>query len=128
MEDLRDVPATLVLYESPKRVNHTLEELSRVFGAVRYAAVCRELTKRFEEVTRGTLADLVAQFADRDVKGEIVLVIDRAPDAVADAETVDAALDRALQTMSVKDAAAMVAEAYGLAKRDVYQLALKRSD
>ena len=95
---------------------------------MRYAAVCRELTKRFEEVTRGTLADLVAQFADRDVKGEIVLVVDRAPDAVADAETVEAALDRALQTMSVKDAAAMVAEAFGLAKRDVYQLALKRSD
>lgn len=128
LEEVRDVPATLVLYESPKRVNQTLEELSRVFGPLRYAAVCRELTKRFEEVTRGTLAELVAQFSDRDVKGEIVLVIDRAPDAVADAETVDAALERALQTMSVKDAAAMVAEAFGLAKRDVYQMALKRSN
>lgn len=128
LEDLRDIPATLILYESPKRINHTLEECSRVFGPLRYAAVCRELTKRFEEVSRGSLAELVADYADRDVKGEIVLLIDRAAEAAADAETVEAALDRALSTMSVKDAAAMVAEAFGLAKRDVYQMALKRSD
>lgn len=127
LEELRDVPATLVLYESPKRINHMLEECSRVLGAGRYAAVCRELTKRFEDVSRGTLAELVEQFAERDVKGEIVLVIDRAAESAADAETVEAALDRALASMSVKDAAGMVADAFGLPKRDVYQMALKRS-
>lgn len=128
LDALRSVPATVVLYESPKRVNQTLQELSQSFGPGRYAAVCRELTKRFEEVSRGTLAELAALFSEREVKGEIVLVIDRAPDGVVDAETVDAALDRALATMTVKDAAAMVAEAFGLPKRDVYQMALKRSD
>lgn len=127
LDDLRSIPATVVLYESPKRINQTLSELSQSFGPTRYAAVCRELTKRFEEVTRGTLAELAAIFAERDVKGEIVLVIDRAAEGTTDAETVEAALDRALATMTVKDAAAMVAEAFGLPKRDMYQLALKRS-
>ena len=127
LQDLRAIPATLVLYESPKRINHTLQDLSQALGPTRYAAVCRELTKRFEEVRRGTLAELAAEFAERDVKGEIVIVVDRAAEVAADAETLDAALDRALATMTVKDAAAMVAEAFGMPRRDVYQRALQRS-
>jgi 16S rRNA (cytidine1402-2'-O)-methyltransferase len=127
LQELAQVPATLVFYESPKRVNQLLDELVQVMGAGRYAALCRELTKRFEEVARGSLGDLAAQFADRDVKGEVVVLVDRAGKVAADAETVEAALERALAGMSVKDAAAMVAEAYGLPKRDVYQMALKGS-
>lgn len=127
LQELAQVPATLVLYESPKRVNQLLEDLSQIMGEGRYAAVCRELTKRFEEVVRGSLGDLARQFAERDVKGEIVVLVDRAGEAAADAETVEAALERALGEMSVKDAAAVVAEAFGLPKRDVYQMALKRS-
>ena len=126
LEDLARTEATLIFYESPKRIYQTLCESVQCFGEGRKAAVCRELTKRFEEVTRGTLGDLVAAFADRDVKGEIVLVIDRAVPVQAEQETVDAALDKALETMSVKDAASAVAEAFGLARRDVYQLALGR--
>lgn len=126
--ELKDIPATLILYESPKRINLMLEDLSQIMGEGRYAAVCRELTKRFEEVSRGTLGELRAQFDGRDVKGEIVVLVDRASEQVADAQTIEAALDRALQSMRVKDAAAMVAEAFGLPKRDVYQLALKRSE
>lgn len=128
LSELRDVPATLIFYESPKRINQMLEDLSQIMGDGRYAAICRELTKRFEEVTRGTLGELREQFAAHDVKGEIVVLVDRAGEQAADAETVEAALDRALQTMRVKDAAAMVAEAFGLPKRDVYQLALKRTE
>lgn len=127
LQELAQVPATLVLYESPKRVNQLLEDLSQIMGEGRYAAVCRELTKRFEEVVRGSLGDLAREFAERDVKGEIVVLVDRAGEAAADAETVEAALERALGEMSVKDAAAVVAEAFGLPKRDVYQMALKRS-
>lgn len=127
LQDLRDIPATLVMYESPKRIYGLLGESAVVLGEGRRAAVCRELTKRFEEISRGTLGELAAQFADRDVKGEIVLVIDRGEEQVVSAETIEAALDRALASMSVKDAAAMVAEAFGQTKRDVYQMALKRS-
>jgi 16S rRNA (cytidine1402-2'-O)-methyltransferase len=126
LQELKDIQATLILYESPKRINLMLEELCEVMGAMRYAAVCRELTKRFEEVTRGSLGNLRDAFAGRDVKGEIVLLIDRAPIERADAATWEEALDRALGQMSVKDAAAMVAEAYDLPRRDVYQVALSR--
>lgn len=128
LAELAAVPATLVLYESPKRINQLLDDLCYSMGTMRYAAVCRELTKRFEEVTRGSLGDLAAQFADRDVRGEIVVVVDRAADRAADAETVEAALERALSQMSVKDASAMVAEAFGLPKKDVYRMALQRSE
>ena len=127
LRDLAQVQATLILYESPKRINQLLNDMVQVLGAGRNAAVCRELTKRFEEVSRGTLAELAAAFDGRDVKGEIVVLIDRAPEQVADAATVEQALDQALTHMSMKDAAAAVAQAYGLARRDVYQLALKRT-
>jgi len=128
LSDLARIDATLILYESPKRIQETLGESVQVFGENRQAAVCRELTKRFEEVTRGTLAEVAAAYEGRDVKGEIVLLIDRSAAPQADAETVEAALARAMETMSVKDAAAAIADAYGLARRDVYQLALSRKD
>ncbi|MEF3048348.1 16S rRNA (cytidine(1402)-2'-O)-methyltransferase [Pseudotabrizicola sp. L79] len=124
LQDLANSSATLILYDSPKRVRETLAEMVSCFGKEREAALCRELTKRFEEVCRGRLEDLAAEFADRDVKGEIVLVIDRAPAQEAAAETVEAALEMAMATMSMKDAAAAVAEAYGLPRRQVYQMAL----
>jgi 16S rRNA (cytidine1402-2'-O)-methyltransferase len=126
LQELAPIRATLVLYESPKRINQLLRDLAQYLGEGRQAAVCRELTKRFEEITRGTLAELVAAFADREVKGEIVVVIDRAGDMAVDAETVEKALERALQDMSVKDAAASVAEAFGLPRKDVYRMALQR--
>jgi 16S rRNA (cytidine1402-2'-O)-methyltransferase len=120
------VPATLILYESPKRINQLLEDLSQTLGAGRYAAVCRELTKRFEEVSRGTLAGLAADFAGRAVKGEIVVLVDRASGVAVDQSKVEAALERALADMTLKDASAAVALAFGLSRRDVYQMALKR--
>lgn len=126
LQELAPIRATLVLYESPKRINQLLGDLAQYLGEGRQAAVCRELTKRFEEITRGTLAELVAAFVDREVKGEIVVVIDRAGEVAVDAETVEKALERALQDMSVKDAAASVAEAYGLPRKDVYRMALQR--
>lgn len=125
--DLAQVQATLIFYESPKRINQSLTDLAYIMGENRSAAVCRELTKKFEEVSRATLGALAVSFADRDVKGEIVVLVDRAPEQVADADVVEQALDQALSHMSMKDAAAAVAQAYGLARRDVYQLALKRS-
>ena len=128
LRELAPMQATLILYESPKRIQQLLGDLVQILGGERQAAVCRELTKRFEEVSRGTLADLAAAYADREVKGEIVVVIDRAAVRAADAETVDQALGRALQEMSVKDAAAAVAEAFGLPRKDVYRMALGRGD
>ncbi|MEI4488496.1 16S rRNA (cytidine(1402)-2'-O)-methyltransferase [Frigidibacter sp. MR17.14] len=122
--DLAGAAATVILFESPKRIRETLAELADCFGETRQAALCRELTKRYEEVTRGTLAEIAAGLT-ADPKGEIVLVLDRARTPQASAEDLEAALRQALQTMRVKDAAATVAEAFKLPKRDVYQAALK---
>ncbi len=125
---LREVPFTLVFYESPKRVQEMLTNLRDVLGHDRQAVVCRELTKRFEEVTRGTLGALAAQFAERTVKGELVVLVGRAgATAVADVDVEDALRD-AMKTMRVKDAATVVAGALGLPRRQVYQTALNMDD
>jgi len=124
LENLAGVKATLVFYESPKRISRFLIELSEGLGAGRDAAVCRELTKRFEEVSRGTLGDLARTFADRTVKGEIVVLVGWA-EVVADASGLEQALRNALAVQSVKDAASDVAALLKLPRREVYQVALK---
>lgn len=125
LAELAAVPATVILFESPKRVIRTLGELAQSFGEGREAVVCRELTKRFEEVTRGTIGSLVADFAGRDVKGEIVLVIGRPLPVVVGDSDVDAALRAALVRQTVKVATAEVAASLGLPRREVYQRALR---
>ena len=124
LEELAGIPATVVIYDSPKRVNRILDELVTKFGGERQAAICRELTKRFEEVLRGTLSELVVAVADRSLKGEVVIVIDR-DRRVASTDTMEEALMQALQQMSVKDAAAVVAESLSVPRRQVYQAALR---
>ena len=73
-EDEKEAPHTLVVYESPFRVGHTLKAALEVLGN-RQAAVCIELTKQFERVSRGWLADLAAEYDGKTVKGEVALVI-----------------------------------------------------
>jgi 16S rRNA (cytidine1402-2'-O)-methyltransferase len=128
LSELAKVPATLIFYESPNRVAACLADMAEVFGATRQAALCRELTKKFEEVKRATLGDLAARLKDTEVKGEIVLIIDRAEELPATTEDIETALRNALLTLSSKDAATAVAHAFGLPRRDVYQLALTLGD
>jgi 16S rRNA (cytidine1402-2'-O)-methyltransferase len=121
---LRDLPFTMVFYESPKRVGEMLASLVSVLGGERQAAVCRELTKRFEEVKRGTLGELAIHFAGRPVKGEVVVLVGRAGAVTVNDADVKAALRLAMMTMRLKDASTMVAGALGLPRRQVYQIAL----
>ena len=125
LEDLKATPATLILYESPKRLKALLTDMAEVMGQDRRAVVCRELTKKFEEVVRGTITDLAAAFADREARGEIVVLIDRPGATVVTPADIEAALREALTCQSVKDAAATVAAATGAPRREVYQMALK---
>lgn len=125
---LRDVPFTLVFYESPKRVAEMLANLRDVLGADREAVVCRELTKKFEEVVRGNLGELAEQFGARNTKGEIVVLVSRKGAVDVAEQDVDAALKEAMKTMRVKDAATVVAGALGLPRRQVYQVALGLKD
>lgn len=116
---------TLVFFESPHRLAASLRDLAEAFGPDRRAAVCRELTKLHEEVVRGTLADLAERFAG-GARGEIVLVVAGADPVAADP---DAALVRVLALAAdgirLKDAAAEVAAATGLSRRDLYEAALR---
>ncbi len=115
--------ATLVWYEAPHRTGETLADLAEVFGD-RPAAVARELTKRFEEVRRGGLSELAAQYAAAPPRGEVTLVIGPAPAEPASADELDATLRAALAGHSVKEAVALAAAATGLPRRQVYARAL----
>ena len=119
------VPATLVFYEAPRRLGDSLGAMLEVFGD-RPAAMCRELTKKFEEVKRGTLAELAAYYAEVPApKGEAVVVVGPPLKAAATAEAIDAALIEALKHNRVKDAAAEVAAAFDLPRKPLYQRALE---
>ena len=123
---LTGIPATLVLYESPKRLRAALADMAEIMGP-RNAAIARELTKRHEEIRRGSLADLALHYNAADTpKGEIVVVIGPpGDDPTATADDVDNQLRVALQGKTVRDAADEVAAATGWARREIYQRALR---
>lgn len=127
LAEIARVPATLILYESPKRLPALLDDLAHTLGGDRQAAVCRELTKRFEEVVRGSLKDLAARYAAAEVKGEVVVLVDRALPAAPTDSDIEAALDAALASMSVKDAASFVSQTLGVSRKIAYRIALSRS-
>ena len=116
-------PRTVVIFEAPHRLAATLLALVEAFGPDRPAAVCRELTKTYEQIRRGTLREL-AEWAAGDVRGEITLVVGGAPAVASSAEPAElaaAVADRETAAESRKDAIAAVARAYGLPKRVVYE-------
>jgi 16S rRNA (cytidine1402-2'-O)-methyltransferase len=120
---LADEPRTLVFFEAPHRLAASLGAMASAFGADRSAAVCRELTKTYEEVRRGELGEL-ARWAANGVRGEITVVVAGAPETTVDPQTVDlAGLVAARQAAGAdrKSAIAAVAVATGLPKRTVYE-------
>lgn len=117
--------ATAIWHEAPHRLCEMLADLAFVFGPDREAAVARELTKRFEEVRRGSLAALEAHFAETAPRGEITVLLAPGQAETTGDAALDAALADALGTMSLKDAAAAVAAATGLPRRVVYARALE---
>jgi len=124
-EALRNVPGTLIFYESGPRLAEAVADLAAVLGR-RQAAVARELTKMFEETRRGTLDELAVHYAEAGApRGEIVLLVGPPGDEAVTPERLDAALRDALAEQPTKAAANAVAEALGLPKRDVYQRALQ---
>ncbi len=119
------VPATLVLYEAPHRAAETLEDMAAVLGPDRPGALCRELTKRFEEVRRGSLADLARGALSVPPRGEVVLLAGPPGEQAADADDLDALLRAALAGAGPGQAAAEVARATGRPRREVYARALE---
>jgi 16S rRNA (cytidine1402-2'-O)-methyltransferase len=126
---LADEPRTLVFFEAPHRLAASLDAMAHAFGPARRAAVCRELTKTYEEVRRGGLGEL-AVWAAEGVRGEITVVVAGAqPAAPAEvADLVVAVLARVEGGSRLKDATAEVATAHGVGRRDLYQAVLAERD
>jgi 16S rRNA (cytidine1402-2'-O)-methyltransferase len=126
---LRTEPRAVVFFESPHRVADTLAVAAEVLGADRGAAVCRELTKKYEEVRRGGLGELAA-WAAEGVRGEVTVVLaGAAPSAAPPVESlVDAVSERVADGERLKDAVAAVAEGAGVSKRELYAAALAARD
>ena len=124
LEELRDVRATLILFESPHRLAESLRDMASVLGA-REAAVARELTKLHEECRRGTLPSLAAAYESEALpKGEITIVIAPPLEVAPDMAKADALLEKALAFMPVRAATDLIAEATGLPRHALYDRAL----
>jgi 16S rRNA (cytidine1402-2'-O)-methyltransferase len=129
LASLSAIPATLALFESPKRVAALLTDAAETLGAERDAVLCREVTKIHETFDRGTLSELATRYDGASVKGEVVVLVAPPDAAEAPAEAdIEAALREALATMGVKEAAQSVAAATGVSRRDLYQRALALKD
>ncbi len=125
LRTLANEPRTMVFFESPNRLADALGDIATAFGAERRVAVCRELTKLYEEVRRGTAAEL-AEWAAGGVRGEICIVVEGGevrrvdlPAGILQVQSLVAAGSK------LKDATAEVADATGLSKRELYEGALK---
>jgi 16S rRNA (cytidine1402-2'-O)-methyltransferase len=123
---LADERRTMVFFEAPHRLPATLAALVEALGADRPVAVCRELTKTYEEVVRGTAAEVAAWAQDGAVRGEVTLVVQGAPerpaaDPASLVEEVQRLCDGGLR---LKDAVAEVAELHGVHKRELYAAAI----
>jgi 16S rRNA (cytidine1402-2'-O)-methyltransferase len=127
LAELASVPATLVMFEAPTRIASTIDDIRTCLPG-RPVAVARELTKRFEEILRGTADDIAARLQAAPPKGEIVLLVGP-PSAVevTDAD-IEAELRRMLADMSLRDAVRAVADGRGLAKSRVYDIGLSLKD
>jgi 16S rRNA (cytidine1402-2'-O)-methyltransferase len=119
-----EIPGTLVFYESPNRIAAMLRDCAEVLGPDRNAAICRELTKKFEEVIPGTLSELAQTCTERKIKGECVVLIDRASSVKIQESDVEGLLQQMRGDLSLRDAVDAVAARTGLPRRQVYQVAL----
>lgn len=125
LTELSALPATLVLFESPRRLGATLATMVEIMGETREAVVARELTKRFETFERGSLRQLADLFDDRPPKGEIVILVAPPEEKpLANAEDAEELLRDALCDMPVSAAAKKVARETGLDRQELYKKAL----
>lgn len=121
LKELGAIRGTLIFFEGPSRLVASLADMAAVLGETREAAVARELTKKFEETRRGTLAELAAHYAEAGPpRGEIAVLVGPGEDVVVDGDMLDAAIAQADETRPVKEVAAELAEKLGLPRRDVY--------
>ena len=122
---LAEVPATLIFYESPQRLEETLKDMIFVLGD-RYAAVVRELTKKFEQTIRGTFSELLTYYQKNNPpKGEIVIVVSPAEQKKESLDEIRNQLTEALKKMSVKEAVSLISQSTSESRKTIYQMAVE---
>lgn len=128
LDALRTEPRTLIFYEAPHRVAATLQDMVAAFGAQRPAALCRELTKIYEECLRHSLGDLLALLAaaPEKLRGEMTLVVAGAPEAPPDQALADRVLTPLLAELPLAQAVRLAAALSGIPHRVLYELALEK--
>lgn len=125
LEKLRNEERTMIFFEAPHRLLESLQDAVTVLGSDRRAAICREMTKTYEETIRGTLSELVEWAASREILGEISLVVagfDPSARIFSPEDLANMVLARESQGESRKEAIAEVAKATGIAKREVFDV------
>jgi 16S rRNA (cytidine1402-2'-O)-methyltransferase len=126
-EELATQQATLILFETARRILASLQAMQSFYGG-REIAIARELTKHYEEIIRGDLSAVIENISARDrLKGEIVLIISPAAQKQTTLEDISEPLLGLLKTHSVKDASEILAKSSGLPRREIYALALEQS-
>lgn len=129
LDSLRSETRTMIFYEAPHKLTATLADLSAVFGAKRRISLCRELTKLHEEVLRTTLGEAAAYYAEHAPRGEFVLIVEGAaplaPEAVSEADALEAVRALIGQGLSRKDAVRRVSEQTGIPKNELYNAAVR---
>ena len=129
LASLASLDVTLLFYEAPHRIAETIADMASVFGEARVAAVCRELTKTFEECVQGPLGELVLRYPDGGtVKGEIVIVVAPPSQQETDTLDVDELLRSMMKEMSASKAAAEASRLTGEPKGDLYKRILAFKD
>lgn len=130
-EDLLAERGTILMHESPNRLEKTLKAIAQTLGPERQLAIGRELTKLHEEILRGTVGEFLESLAGKTLPGEIVLALegDREKRPAPDQETIDAAIDEALHNrgLSVRDVSDLLTERFSLPRKQVYRRALERA-
>lgn len=124
LQQVLQIPGTLVFYETAPRLGSSLSDMAELLGH-RDAAICRELTKLHETVVKGNLEQLAAQFSQEKTKGEIVIVVGAGEAKTEKLVDVETLLGAAMKNQSLKEAVAQVTRTSGLPRRDVYAQALR---
>ncbi len=124
-EEIKSLQMSAIAFESPKRLQSSLQSAREVLGDHAEIALIREITKTYEEVIRNTLAKLISDLANHTIKGEIVLVFAPLAKENASPSEIEESLRQHLKDMRVKDASKRVAEQFGLSRNEVYRMALE---
>ena len=128
--EVKEDPRTLIFYEAPHKLRDTLRDMAEVFGGERRLALCRELTKIHEEITRTTLCEAIELYREKEPKGEFVLVIEGAPPKKEPGLTFSEAVELVVQMsacgVSLSEAAKSVAADSGYKKGELYRAALEK--